>query len=517
MRISILIALLAAASVLAAGCEDDASPSSGSSTSPATSRPETPTTAAAPEPTRPPIARPPTTIKWETCEDEPSFDCGELEVPLDYDSPTSRKLRLPVVRRPATGIGGYIGPLVLNPGGPGYSAIDFAYGAPYTFPREILDHFDIVALDPRGVGGDDSIDCGDLDDSYFELDFSPEDDAERAALMDFAERYAADCRSRNGVLLDHVGTLDAARDMEQLRLAIGAQQINYFGYSYGTLLGAAYADAYPDRVRAVVLDSAVDQTLTFQQSERAASAAFERAFAAFLDQCAAHRSCDFYADGDPHGAYDALIQRLESEPLAALSYDEGVVLTADDARAAVRSSMYDESSWISLAYGLSVADLEQDGTILLDIAYPPSDPDEEEVNTSDPNSAIVCVDAEWPDEPAAFDQLAQEIRASSPRVGLTSSYYDLPCVFWRADRSPLPVFRGTGAPPILVVASTGDPATPYEWGAAMAARLESARLLSYEGYIHGISFTAISACIDDAVVRYLVDLQLPEEGLRCTD
>ncbi len=517
----IICALLAGALI---ACSDNGS-GSGSTATPDTTAAASSPSASATRASTPNASRTQTDqavgfIDWQPCEaapNDPGFECGTLSVPLDYSAPAARRVLLSIARhrarRPDTGLGS----LFVNPGGPGASAVDMALNAEFAFPREIIDRFDIIGFDPRGVGKSEGIDCGDEEgDAYVDLDYSPETDRERDALVDYSKAYAAACFRMNGELLRHVGTLDAARDMESLREVLGAGEISYLGYSYGTLLGAAYADLYPNRVRAFILDGAIEPILTFDEREGDSAAAFERAFEAFFDDCSARRTCDFYSNGNPRAAYDDLLARLEEQPIPALSYTDTTV-TADDARQAVTNALYDEASWPQLAFALVKADRDSDGTTLMDLAYPSSggDDDDEPSHEGDANTAINCVDGRWPKDVEAYNVLEQRLQFETPRVGASSTYYNLPCAFWLADPAPLPLFDALGAPPILVISADGDPATPYAWGYSLAAQLSSGVLLTYLGFTHGTSFGGTSECIDQAALVYLIDLIAPPTGTYC--
>lgn len=447
-------------------------------------------------------------IDWDGC-DIDGFECGSVRVPFDYADPEGAWTSIVVAKHEALDRESRIGVLFVNPGGPGSSAVELAFDAPYVFPRAILERFDIVGVDTRGIGHSLGLDCGDDAD----VDYTPDDDRERRRLQSWAARYAADCRLY-GDFPGTLGTLTAARDLEAVRMALGEEEVSYFGFSYGTLLGAAYADQFPDRVRAMVLDSALDPTLSYDQRARDLTLAFEGALDAFLDQCSQRKSCDFYSDGDPHGAFDALLARVDEEPLDADAY-RGMEATGEDLRWAVSRALYDRASWPELASTLAHADLDEDGTSIINRTYP-FPRDGELPSSLHAGMAIRCLDDTWPDEAAVFHRLAIDLAAVAPHFGPQALYQDLPCVYWKAKSTPLHEFKAVGAPPILVIGATGDPATPYQWSSALADQLSSGMLLTYAGFIHGVSFTSTSDCIDEATLRYLIDLKAPS-GLVCRD
>ena len=261
------------------------------------------------------------TLGWHGCSG--GFRCGTLTVPVDEAAPAGPTLDLAVIRRPARDPGTRIGSLVFNPGGPGAPAVAFLRSIADTLPDQIRDRFDLVAFDPRGVGSSHPIECQDSLDPVFDQSFQPETAAERAGLVDAVRSLAAACAARSGALLPHVSTVDAVHDLERLRVALGEDTLSFVGYSYGTFLGASYASAHPDRVRAFVLDGPVDSTMSAREVALAQARGFEHALDDFLADCSAHPGCAFHHDGDAAGAYDALRALAARAPIVATVRPDG--------------------------------------------------------------------------------------------------------------------------------------------------------------------------------------------------
>jgi pimeloyl-ACP methyl ester carboxylesterase len=454
-------------------------------------------------------------LTWSDCDDS-DLQCATLAVPLDYDDPAARSIDIALARRPADDADARIGSLLVNPGGPGASGIDLAEQADIFFPEGLLERFDIVGFDPRGVGDSSAVDCGDRFDDFFGLDPTPDDESERQDLIDAAQEFVAECERRSGDVLPFVDTVSAARDLDLIRAALGEETISYLGFSYGTYLGATYADLFPDRVRALVLDGGVDPTLDWREQSVAQGAGFERALNAFFDECGSDEDCDFYSNGDPRGAFDELLAEIERAPLSATSAGIGRQLGPGEVMTGIAASLYDrEYGWPALAIGLASA-RAGDGSVLLELydIYTERNPDGTYGNLLEANAAVNCLDTPAPDDVTAYDELAAELEREAPRVGASGAYFGLLCAFWPAPAVGEPrALVAAGAPPIVVIGTTGDPATPYAWSQALASQLESGVLLTWEG--EGHTATAKSDCIDDAIVDYLVNLTPPAEGTRC--
>jgi len=294
------------------------------------------------------------TLAWTSC--TPPFECAKLSVPIDYNDPAKGSIELALIRLPATNRATRIGDLVTNPGGPGGSGVEFIREAGRTaFSAALRTRFDIIGFDPRGVGASDPVECvdGPTMDRLGELDPVPDEAGERAALIDGAKTFDAGCEAHSGSLLPFLSTIDAARDMDQIRIALGEPKLTYLGFSYGTFLGSTYANLYPDKVRALVLDGAVDATLPYTASLAAQAQSFAGAFGRFLADCASRPSCPFYNNGRPGSAYDALMAAIDAGSLPATASGDPRRVGPGEALTGVIAALYEQSSWPVLAQALA--------------------------------------------------------------------------------------------------------------------------------------------------------------------
>jgi pimeloyl-ACP methyl ester carboxylesterase len=341
-----LVALLVLSIAAAGACTDQ--------------RPATPAPAAGGAVPTPPE------LRWEGCGGR--LQCARLRVPLDYAKPAGETIELALVRAPARKPQQRIGSLLVNPGGPGGSGVSFVRAtADGFYGQQLRDRFDIVGFDPRGVGGSAPIRCqsdAEKDSDLATADVVPEDAAEHAELVDSSRRFAAGCAKSSARLLPYLSTESAARDMDVLRAALGDDKLSYLGISYGSVLGATYASIFPTRVRAMVLDAAVDPVVWINQPEetvRAQAQGFERAFDAFLADCRARRGDCGFGAGNPGGAYDRLVERLDDAPIQAKSTADSRPVNAFVAFLAVNAALYNRLAWPQLADALEMADEEGDG------------------------------------------------------------------------------------------------------------------------------------------------------------
>ncbi len=306
------LALLAVAATLLAACASDDT-TSADTTSADTTSASAPSTSAA-EPTTSPAAG---SLDWTSCPDAgEGFECATLTVPVDYDDPTGATIDLALIRLPAGNTSTRIGTLLVNPGGPGAPGTELVAAAKSVWPKRIRDRFDIVSWDPRGTGGSAPVDCvADLDHYFSEPDPSPDTPAENQVLVDRAQDFDDACEKADGPMLAHISTMDTTRDMDRVREALGEQTISYMGFSYGSELGAIYATLFPEHIRAMVLDGAIDPDLDGIETARAQAIGAEHALDAFLADCSAHRTCSFNNRGDAEGAFDTLMAQLDTDPL----------------------------------------------------------------------------------------------------------------------------------------------------------------------------------------------------------
>ncbi|MEJ3653387.1 alpha/beta fold hydrolase [Actinomycetes bacterium KLBMP 9759] len=445
---------------------------------------------------------------------EPSFECARLDVPLDYAAPAGRLASIAVMRVRTTSAE-RIGSLVLNPGGPGGSGLAFV--ADWAGERLGGGPFDVVGFDPRGVGASTpQLSCAtpeerDAERADTDMDPSPAGVAQTEAE---SRRYAERCIELSGGLdvLANAGTRDVVRDLDVLRAVLGDRALTYAGFSYGTRIGALYAEAFPGNVRAMVLDGAVDPAQSAADSSLAQTAGFQRAFDAFAAECAAWPSCPLGADP---AAATAAFQRL-TRPLITTPVGVGTrTLTYSDAVSAVIGSMYSSTDWPRLADALAAL-VAGDGAPLLQIADEWEDYANGGYERPDgPLQVVNCLDGDLITDRAVIADVAVKELAAAPFADPGSGPVAAlgACAFLPVTPTNTPhELRVDGLPPTLVVSTTGDAATPYDDGVALAAALKGA-LLTVEADQHTAFLT--NACVDEIVVRYLADLELPAAGARC--
>ena len=458
----------------------------------------------------------PTALAWSACAVAGGWECATLPVPLDYADPTGPTIDLALTRLPAGDPARRIGALLVNCGGPGCPTVTILHQlGTLLFPEETRARFDLVGFDPRGVGESGQIDCQPDYDAYYAIDPSPDDDAEREAWLAGGRAFAEACAANAGDLLPFLGTENVVSDMERLREALGEETISFLGLSYGISIGARYADRYPDRVRAFALDSALPAVVDPATFVPEWVDAIERAFDAYLADCAAALTCPFHSGGDPAAAFDALMAQVDAAPLE-VSTESGTRLVGQRAVLdAVDARLSGPSGWPELAAALAAA-AGGDGAPVLAIADQRNErsPDGSYGPGNTVFLAVSCLDFAITRDPAAYEALAAKAATIAPRLGAYYATWTLPCVFWPAPPTPAPHAPvAAGAPPILVVGATLDTQDAYSWSVDMAGQLESGVLLRREGTGHPSYWN--SACVADAVNTYLRDLTLPPPNLIC--
>jgi pimeloyl-ACP methyl ester carboxylesterase len=471
-------------------------------------------------------------LSWGPCADfatsasdrptfsDPKFDCARLEVPLDYAAPGGPTAQLAILRQRATGE--RIGSLLVNPGGPGSSGASAAASLSGRIGQgQLSQRFDLVGFDPRGVGASTpTIDC--LNDAEWEAERADLDVDPSPAGVEQTEsenrQYAQRCAQRSGgdPVLANVGTRDVVRDVDILRAALGDQKLTYLGYSYGTRIGSAYAEAFPQNVRALVLDGALDPTQTTADRTVKQNAGFQQAFDAYAADCAQRPDCPLGTDpAKATAAFQALTRPLIDAPVRA---ENGTrTLSYPDAVTGTIQALYLSQLWPALSRGLSLL-ASGDGTILLRLAdlYNGRGPDGHYGNDIEAFVVISCVDEERITDRAQQADLIRRANEAAPfrddGRGVVAALD--PCAFWPVPPTSQPhVPQVQGLPPTLIISTTGDPATPYQAGVDLAKALNGS-LLTYEGTQHTVALQGVP-CVDDAVTKYLVDGTLPPPGTVC--
>ncbi len=477
----------------AAACSRNSNPLAGSSPSP------TPT---------------PTRLTWTDCGG--GFQCTTVQVPLDYAHPDSGSIGIAVSRKPATDPAHRIGSVLTNPGGPGASGIEFLRGEASAMTN-LNTRFDLVGFDPRGVGQSAPVRCldGPQEDVFNALDPVLDDPQEKQAGIDEDKNFTAGCKQLSGQVLPFVDTVSAARDMDVIRAALGDQKLTYLGFSYGTFLGENYAHLFPTRIRALALDGVIDPTLSPNDLLYAQMVSFQQNLQAFLGDCRARKTssspCAFAQTGDPGTKLTDMMQRLDVTPLPVgnRQLTRGLALTG------VLVTLYDQSTWSYLDQALTLVD-RSNGTLLLRFAdlYNGRNSDGTYTNEIEANVAVNCVDRPVPTDIPAYDALGPKFASASPLFGPAFQYSNLTCAYWPAKATgSVGPLTADGAPPILLVGGTGDPATPYAWAQAVNTQLAGSVLLTREGNGH-VSYTK-SSCAKQLIDAYLIDLTLPPAGTVC--
>jgi pimeloyl-ACP methyl ester carboxylesterase len=466
---------------------------------------------AAPDPSPAPSSEPSGDLQWSELSE--GVETAVLEVPVDYEKPDGPTFELFVARRLADDQENKIGSLLVNPGGPGFGGSDFAIFADQIYGEELRERFDIVGWDPRGTGqSEPAIDCIDDYDRYFSgTDITPDDASEKQEIVDLAEEFADNCVENNADYFEYVGTNNSARDIDSIRQALGEEQVSYFGFSYGSELGATWATLFPETVRAAVLDGAADPNADLVEGGLQQAAGFEATLATYLAQCSDDPSCEFHNGGDAEGAFDALMLALDEEPIP--SEPGRPDITRGVALQAVAQAMYSQSFWDQLSEALANAQAgDGAGLLALYDSYYQRQSDGTWGNELEAFQTIVCMDDPERLSVEEDDATAPQFIEVAPRFmpHTTGTYF---CTFYPPSIDPRTKITGAGAGPIVVIGTTGDPATPLSSTRAMADTLEDGRLVVVDADQH--TGYGVNDCVDDVVHRYLVDLEAPADDTEC--
>jgi pimeloyl-ACP methyl ester carboxylesterase len=457
----------------------------------------------------------PAGFDWKACDDSASttsVQCSTLQVPFDYNNPSAGTFTLFVKLLPAADPTLRIGSMMVNPGGPGFGGSSLADDTSYYFSSDLTDHFDIIAWDPRGTGkSTPAINCVDNYDEYFGIDSPPDSPEEKQALIDASQAFNDECMANSGEILPYISTQASATDMNSIRQALGEDKISYFGFSYGSELGATWATMFPQTVRAAVFDGAVDPQATSSQEGMAQAGGFEGQLTTFLAACSKNKACEFYNGGKAEAAFDSLLLALDTKPLV-VSADRTPV-TQGVAFTAVAQAMYSDSYWPQLEQALADAQ-QSDGAGLLklyDDYYQRKD-DGSYGNELEAFLAISCLDDPGSTSIKAVEDAVPDFVVAAPRLGANFGY-GYSCALWPVKPATKIDVTGKGAGPIVVVGTTGDPATPLESTRKMAAALEQGVLLIVEANQH--TGYGANDCITNAVDLYLIDLTVPVSETTC--
>ncbi|KJS60140.1 alpha/beta hydrolase [Streptomyces rubellomurinus] len=513
----------ATAAALLAGCTSGGG-GSAAPTAPATASATTATATPAPTPTPKPTGANDPALKtfygqqlaWAACKgdsaDDPALQCATLQVPLDYSAPATGTLDVAVVRFPAAKPDQRVGSLVMNPGGPGGSGVSMVKNSTKSSDGPLHDRFDLVGFDPRGVAGTSPLKC--LDDQARDSWISTDQPG-----ADHGKQLADACQAKYAKVLPFVSTRNTARDMDVLRAALGDQKLSYLGMSYGTYLGSLYAEEFPDKVGRLVLDGATDPATTLVQHNIEQQAGFERALKAFAADCVTKDACPLGKDADQ--AVQKLADFLDGLKDKPLKGAEGRTLTANEGWTGVLSRLYGgEKAWSGLRNALGWAMARGKGDYLLDLAdgYNGRDKDGRYADSADAYTAIHCADGATDAPTGAQLQAAlTDLAAKAPLVSKhdpNAALFDPDCRIWPFRSAEKPhAIKSTAAAPIVVVGTTGDPATPYAWAEKLTQELGNAVLLTREG--EGHTAYGASTCIRASVDAFLVDGTVPAAGTRC--
>jgi pimeloyl-ACP methyl ester carboxylesterase len=459
-------------------------------------------------------------LDWRTCEgvDEGTYECTTVTAPLDWTDPDGGDIELAVIRRHA-GSGSPAGSLLTNPGGPGASGFDLiSQSALFAVGEELAEAYDVVGFDPRGVGRSTAVVCLDaeaMDDYLYDIPANPRGTPEwERELTESNRAFAEACEANSGGILPFITTDNAARDLDLLRAVLGDTSLNYLGYSYGTFLGATYAKLFPDKVGRLVLDGAIDPAIPGIDVGTVQAAGFESALRAYMTSCLSESDCPFRGSLDE--ALADLATLLESVDRTPLQNSDGRRLGADTLITAIVSAMYADVRWPYLTQALTDA-LAGDPYVAFVLADDYNSRAEDGTyrdNTAEAFRAYNCMDYPLENDPAAEAAAQAYVAKNAPTI---APYWEgvETCADWPAAatgiREPI---SADGAAPIVVVGTTNDPATPYEWSESLADQLSSGVLVTRVGEGH-TGFNKGNACVDEAVIDYLIDGTVPEDGLRC--
>ena len=454
------------------------------------------------------------TIVWKPCEDK--LQCAKVKVPVDYAKPDGDTIELAVVKVASTG--NKKGSLLVNPGGPGASGYDFVRDAGTShFSESVRANYDLIGFDPRGVKRSAPVTCltdKERDEARAKV-YTPETDAGLAVLRADNKAIAAKCAEQTGAVLGHIDTVSAAKDLDVLRAVLNDSKLNYMGFSYGTFLGSTYASLFPDNVGRMVLDGAIDPSLSAEELTLGQARAFEKALRAYVEHCLGEEGCPLSGTADD-GLQQIrdLINSVIQTPRTA---KDGRLVAGNTFVSGIVVPLYANESWPALTQALDAA-MKGDVSPMLrlaDLGADRSPNGKYTSNTALAFSAINCLDYPTSSDPAAMRAEEQRLREASPTLGYFFAYGGANCADWpyKNVRTPSAV-KYSGSAPIVVVGTTGDPATPVEWASELRKQLGNASLLTFKGEGH-TAYGRSNTCITSAVDKYLVDGKEPADNTVC--
>ena len=455
-------------------------------------------------------------LEWEQCGD--GLGCATASAPLDWENPGEGEIDLALVRHVATGE--RLGSLLVNPGGPGGSGYDFvADSLDYAVGQPLQERFDVVGFDPRGVGRSSAVACYDpqqMDEYLYGIVPAERGSDEWVeAVGSAAADFGAACSERTGELLAEVDTVSAARDLDLLRAVLGDERLNYLGYSYGTFLGATYAELYPEKVGRLVLDGAIDPSASDAEVTEAQAVGFEQALRAYLEDCLTGSECPFSGSAD--AAMEEVGRLLASVDASPLRGTDGRMVGADTLLTAIIYPLYSPDSWPYLSEMLESVMLgDADAALSFADGYNGRNEDGTyRDNSTEAFRSVNCLDYTYQSDVAVMREKAAAVAEVAPIIGPYFGYGDLSCINWpyQGERERAEI-HAEGAAPILVIGTTGDPATPYDWAVALAEQLDSGVLVSYEGEGH-TAYNKSNSCVNDAVEAYFIDGTVPDADPLC--
>jgi pimeloyl-ACP methyl ester carboxylesterase len=453
-------------------------------------------------------------LSWSDCEG--SFECARLRVPLDYAKPTGTSIRLALLRVPATGR--RIGSMVINPGGPGGSGVDYAKAAKTVYGSAVRERYDVVGFDPRGVDRSDPVRCA-SDQAFntlLEGDPDPDTAAERRESDRLLRSFGRGCLQRSGGIARHMSTVEVAKDLDVLRAALGDRRLTYFGASYGTAIGATYADLFPTSVGRMVLDGALDPTSSTLQLNLVQARGFETALRAYVGACVDRGGC-FLGSTVDQGTR-RIRTFLDAVERTSLPTSDGRELNVGNAVYGINFPLYDKAGWPTLDRALQNA-FDGDGSLLMLLAdgYLSRNSDDTfKDNSFQAFYAVNCLDHDDAVPESRLPKVLPRFEKASPTFGAIFAWSTTSCAQWPIHTGKGPVrVTAAGSPPILVIGTTRDPATPLVWAQALAEQLPRGRLIVRDGDGH-TGYHQGSSCVDDAVEAYLDAGTVPGRTLRCS-